>query len=314
MALRINDAKMRQLQSVAVMKYKLGLTNVEIAKRLNVSAMSISRFLDMALDVGIVRISVQTPIEEDTEMEKAIREKYGLRDIVVVSGGIDSDPLRATVMAAAEYLDMILTDNDVLGIAAGRTIGMTIPHLRLSSVKDPSSFEVVQIMGGNYVAGRSNPSSMISNFVNKFGANGFLMQVPSYAKTEEQYESIKESLWETFLHHWNSCTTLVFALGTVYPSLVDENDGMFGSEDYDEIVSKHAVGRLCGYWIDADGNLIDCSCNRRTFSIPFDIVRNVPIRVSVTSGIEKIDVLKAALKSRLVNVVITDTKTAKAIL
>ena len=314
MAQKINESKRRQLEAVATMKYKLGLSNAEIAKRLDVSAMSISRFLDMALDAGIVRISVRTSITEDDELENDLKNRFGLRDAVVASGGFDSNPLSITASSAAEYLDMILTDDDVLGIAAGNTIGMTIPHIRLSSMRDPSDLHVVQIMGGNYNAGKSNPSYMINTFVNRFGAKGFLMQVPQYARTVEQYEAARASLWDTFLAQWKSCTVLLFALGTLSEEIINENDGMVSESDYDELVQKRAVGRLFGYWIDSDGKLLDCSSNRKIFAIPFEIAKDVPLKIAVSSGEDRIPVIQAALKTGLLDVLITDSRTAKKLL
>lgn len=314
MAIIANDAKMRQLQMVSIMKYKLGMSNVDIAKKLGVSAMSISRFLDSALECGIVKISVQTPIEEDEELEKKLQKKYGLRDAIVVTGDLGSDPLSATTTAAAEYLDLILTNSDVLGIAAGKTIGKVIPKMRLTSVTDCSKFKVVQLMGGNYYAGKSNPSSMISGFASRFGANGFLLQQPLYAKTEDQFIVAKESLWPTFVQQWKSCTAAVLALGTISPAILNDSEGMFDENDYREIVSKNAVGRVFGHWIDADGNVLDCSCNRRIFSIPIEVAKSIPIRVGITSGIKKAEVLKAALKANLINVIVSDSKTIKFIL
>ena len=274
----------------------------------------VSRFLEMALDAGIVRISVRTSISEDEEIERELKERYGLRDAVVASCGFGEEPLAMTVNAAAGYLDIILTDDEVLGIAAGNTIGMTIPHIRLTSMRDPSDLHVVQIMGGNYDAGKSNPSYMISSFVNRFGAKGFLMQAPLYARTEEQYESAKASLWETFHSEWMKCTVLLFALGTLSEDLVKENHGLLSESDYTELVSKQSVGRLLGYWIDADGNLIDCACNRKIFAIPFETAGSVPLRVSISSGEKKLPILRAALKTGLINVLITDSRTAKLLL
>jgi deoxyribonucleoside regulator len=308
---KISDARIQTLQSVAVMKYKLGLSNVEIARRLNVSAMTISRFLDLAQEMGIIQISVKTSIEEDSELEKGLKERYNLKDCIVITGDIESEPIEATTVAAANYLDMILTDKDTFGLAAGRTIGKTISHMRLSSVSDTSKFTIVQLMGGSYFAEKSNPTTMISSFASRFGANGILLQQPLYTQTEEQSRLMRNAVWDNFMKRWQSCTVLAVGLGTVCPSVLQDNEGMLFDSDYREIVEKNAVGRIFGIWIGRDGNPIDCSCNRRAISIPMDIAMTIPLRVAISCGMEKIEVMRASLKSGLINCVITDMKTAR---
>ena len=314
MQTRLSESKLQKLQTVAVMKYKLGLSNVEIARRLNVSAMTISRFLDMALESGIVTISVKTSIIEDFDLEKEIKDRYSLKDVVVVAGDLDPEPIDATAIAAAHYMDMILTDQDIFGIFAGNTIGRVMPHMRLTSVNDPSRFRIIQLQGGTYNAGKTNPSSMISNFVNRFGASGFLLQQPRYARTQAQFEMTRDSVWATFLRQWQSCTVILSALGALSPNILQSDDQMLFEDDYRELVEKHSVGRIFGHWVDAEGRIVDCSCNRRAFTIPMETALTVPLRVGVVSGIEKAEVTRTALKANMVNSLVIDARTAKFIL
>ena len=59
---------------------------------------------------------------------------------------------------------------------------------------------------------------------------------------------------------------------------------------------------------------MDCSSNKKIFAIPFEIAKDVPLKIAVSSGEDRIPVIQAALKTGLLDVLITDSRTAKKLL
>ena len=139
----------------------------------------------------------------------------------------------------------------------------------------------------------------------------------STATIRNRIPGIREQIRATEELGWKFIETRAIgekSLGTLSEEIINENDGMVSESDYDELVQKRAVGRLFGYWIDSDGKLLDCSSNRKIFAIPFEIAKDVPLKIAVSSGEDRIPVIQAALKTGLLDVLITDSRTAKKLL
>jgi DNA-binding transcriptional regulator LsrR (DeoR family) len=90
-------------------------------------------------------------------------------------------------------------------------------------------------------------------------------------------------------------------------------DGFIGRDELFDLMRLGAVGELTGWAYDARGRIIDGGTNRRLTSVPHP----VPARthtVAAALGPAKVPAILAALGGRLVNGLITDEETAKAIL
>ena len=72
------------LADVAEMYYLEEKNQAEIAKAIGVTRSMVSRILTEARESGIVEIRIQRPLQSDAELESALKEKFGLKDIYVV--------------------------------------------------------------------------------------------------------------------------------------------------------------------------------------------------------------------------------------
>jgi len=90
-------------------------------------------------------------------------------------------------------------------------------------------------------------------------------------------------------------------------------DGFVTREELFELMRLGAVGEITGWAYDAKGRLIKGGTNQRLTSIP----PQVPAATSTIAaavGRAKVPAIKAALAGRLINGLITDEATARAIL
>jgi phosphoenolpyruvate---glycerone phosphotransferase subunit DhaK len=75
-----------------------------------------------------------------------------------------------------------------------------------------------------------------------------------------------------------------------------------------------AVGEICGKYFDARGEVLDADFNHRTISIDIRHLRQIPVVVGVAAGVEKANAVLAAVKGRLINVLVTDSSVAREML
>jgi DNA-binding transcriptional regulator LsrR (DeoR family) len=83
--------------------------------------------------------------------------------------------------------------------------------------------------------------------------------------------------------------------------------------DLDEAVANGAVGDLVNRFIDSNGRPVQAELNERIIGIDLDHLRQIPRVVGVAGGINKIEPIQAALRGKLIDVLITDQATAESL-
>lgn len=306
-----NLSRYDQLVTMSFLKYKLGYTYEKIAELFNVSVMTVSRMLKEAADEGIVTISVKIPIDEDEELSKQIKQKYELRNVLIVKNNKYEDAITTVSKAAASYLDMIILPRDVMGLAAGRVLSQVLPLMNIPSIdRNSSQFEVVQIQGGYPTLDAFHPTTTIGNFTNRFGIPGHLLLYPMYAASESIAEMIYDQNKEEFESLWSKCTILLTGIGVFEPDNLQYPENLLNHQDIEEIEKKGGLGVIFGRWFDSNGNYLDCSPNRKAISIKPNFQEKIPKRILVAFGDEKLAVINTLLKTSICNIFISDEKTA----
>ena len=102
-----NLPDLRLITKAARLYYEERLTQTEIASRLGISQVTVSRLLKKAEEYGIVRTTVVTPPGAFTELEDLLERKFGLSQVVVGEASRDSEQtvLSAIGSAAAQFLE-----------------------------------------------------------------------------------------------------------------------------------------------------------------------------------------------------------------
>ena len=90
-------------------------------------------------------------------------------------------------------------------------------------------------------------------------------------------------------------------------------DGFLTKRELDEVTRLGAVCDLTGWLFDADGKLVRSAINDRVTSVTREPAKDRPV-VGVAMGAPKIAAIHAALKGRLINGLITNESTARAVL
>ena len=77
------DLQRRQLTQISFLYYEKNMTQQEISKITGLSRIKVSRLLQKAKDMGIVKITVDYS-GSFLEMENKIAEKYKLKDVIII--------------------------------------------------------------------------------------------------------------------------------------------------------------------------------------------------------------------------------------
>jgi DNA-binding transcriptional regulator LsrR (DeoR family) len=90
-------------------------------------------------------------------------------------------------------------------------------------------------------------------------------------------------------------------------------DGFVSETELTEMQAAGAVGEVAGWVYDSQGRYLDLGTNTRVGGVRVTPGRDNPV-IGIAGGPSKVPAIVAALKSRILNGLITDELTARAIL
>lgn len=297
----------------AWLHYVGGLTQAAVAKRLGVASVKAHRLIARAVAEGAVKVTIDGDIVECVELENRIATRFGL-DYCEVAPDLDEIglPIRTLGMAAANFLRREIERGDaaVIGLGHGRTLAAMVQYLpRL----DAPDLKFVSLLGGltrNYSA---NPHDVMHRIAEKTGARAYVMPVPFFANTAEDREVLlaQRGVSEVFAMA-NGAALKVVGIGTVEVDAQLVSSGMIERKEIKAIQSGGGVGELLGHFFDAKGHILETALTARTLAVPF--ANTGDQIVAIAGGEDKIQAIRAVLSSRRLKGLITDERTARALI
>src|SRR5215475_8016238 len=118
-----NLPDLRLMTRAARLYYEERLIQSEIASRLGLTQVAVSRLLKKAQEHGIVRTTVVTPPGAFAELEESIERRFALNQVVIGEATSDSEEavLSAIGSAAAQFLESVVKPGEVIGLSSWST-------------------------------------------------------------------------------------------------------------------------------------------------------------------------------------------------
>jgi deoxyribonucleoside regulator len=311
---RINDnADILKLVEVSRLYYERDMTQAEIAKRMNTSRPAVSKLLSEARLRGIVKIDIKSPLLSDESLLEELCNAYHLKGgLVVPSGSTDEKLLtRLIISQAALYIEKLLSKVTRIGLGWGDTIGGLVDEIKSHTPREFETSHVCPVIGSapNDIKWyQTNELTRI--FAAKTGFTPHYLHAPAFPVTLENkalFENTAE--YQETSQLWRELEMVILGVGT-YPSVPDQaTAARFGYL----LREKKAVGMLATYYFDGDGNIIK-SKDDIVIRIARDDLERVDRAVLIGGGEKKINAVRGTLKTGLVNHLITDEKTARALI
>ena len=298
----------------AKLYYLLDCTQNEIAKKLGVSRPTVSRMLQTAKREGIVQIKICEKADRLTDLEAELEQKYGLKKAVVASVGQYEDHVIKTTIGlkAAEYLDSIVQDEDIIGVTWGTTIYHVAVELKKKQV---NNVQVVQLKGGISLSEKNTyVSEILYLFGKAFNASPHYLPLPAIVDNVVVKEAIMADRHiKRVIDMGKRANIALFTCGQIKSDSLLFNLGYFSEEDAGMLYST-AVGDISSRFFDKDGHVCSQSLDERTLGIELEELKKKDYSILVAGGSHKIESIHAALKGEYANVLVTDQYTARFIL
>lgn len=298
----------------AWLHYAAGLTQAEVASRLGVTNLKAHRLIARANQNGAVKITIDGDVAECVVLEMQIAARFGL-DYCEVTPDLHEDgpPLRALGIAGAGFLqrEIDAIGNGLIGVGHGRTLSAAVADM---TRVDAGQVRFVSLMGGltrNYAA---NPYDVIHRLAEKTGASAFVMPVPFFANSAEDREVLlaQRGVREVF-NLAGRADLLVVGIGTAEPEAQLVASQMIEVSEIREVRQLGGVGEMLGHFFDKNGKPLESSLGSRTLSPDIGDLQGRRI-VAIAGGAEKVGAISAVLKSGCLKGLITDERTAAALM
>ena len=307
------DTNLEELMVVAAsLYYDDELTHEQIAKKLHMSRVAVTRLLQRARREGIVQVKITKPLPLQYKLEQKLQKTFGLKDIIVVKarGSLDAT-LNAIGQAGAEHLQQSVFSNCRLGVGWSTTVSRMAPYLE--KFQSPAGVVVNELAGR--LLGVVNPYSISGQVAQMLDAPVEPLSVPVVVQNARARDIIlKEPTIAMALEHARQCDIAFVGLGDVSDDCTLVRTGFMTAEQMAELRGRGAVGDILMRFYDDSGRHVPSPLERRVISLAMEDIRRIPYIVAMVGGPTKLDTILGAMRGGLCHCLITDTGTAEQIL
>ena len=328
------------LRKIAYMYYEDNLSQEEIAEKISFSRQFVSKALQRAKERGIVKTTIVPDLREGylRKLSRDVRRGLNLDDVVLVAGrpptesssdGLQDDVISEIAAAAAEYLDQILEEEDVLAVSGGRTfMRAVVSHLNPS--RQLPKLRVVSMIGFVESRTTAGDANLIAyDIARAYGATHVWYCIPavmphSPSMTPEALRNLNLSVKVSRDSILLSEQANVYIFGLWTPHTNDEvvMRGILSRNVMDVFEAYHPVADINHWVFDAEGRCINQLLDPPPFHLTGFPIPQLKQRIAEGAqsilvsggGPAYIPAIRSVLKAGLANILVTDHITASQLL
>jgi len=302
---------------VARLYHERGLSQREIAERLEQSQPTVSRLLKRAETEGIVRVVVAHPPGTHPALEEGIQEKYGLHEAMVVDAATREEALLRDLGGAAAYhLETSLKRGDVVGLSSwSATLLAMVDSMR--SLARPTGSSVVQILGGvGSPEAEVHAAHLTRRLARLVGGEARLLPAPGVVGSAAAREILfRDRFVREAMARLEEVTVALVGIGSLEPSrLLAASGNVFAPRELEGLRKKGAVGDVCLRFFDPQGAVIRTPLARRVIGMTLEQLKRVKRTIGIAGGRRKYEAILGALRGGWINVLVTDRGTAERLM
>jgi DNA-binding transcriptional regulator LsrR (DeoR family) len=291
-----------------------GHTQDEIARMLQVSRASAQRLVSLCLAERLITFRLEHPITACMELAAKLKGRFDLVHCEVVP----TDPASPNAAAGiaercANLLDLTLRSETPVIVALGTGRAVRAAVERVTPIERPNH-QIVSLVGNISADGSASFFDTVGRLADRTGARHYPMPLPFLMSSEDERNRMVriEPIAKVKAIAAKADLRLV-GIGQMDQKAQIHIDGFVTREELFEMMRLGAVGEVTGWAFDAKGRLIKGGTNKRLTSIPPQVPAQTTT-IAAALGPAKVPAIRAALSGRMVNGLVTDEATARAVL
>lgn len=298
--------------------YERGYTQTDIAKKLNISRVTLGKLLEEARNEGMIKIEIidVRGAMRLLQLEEQFKQRFGLQDIKLVDcQNMDKEgSIRRIASEAAFYFEQHIRDGMKLGFTWGRTLNSMVEHLNEN--RGIHDLMVYTLVGVASSSADFQPNILAQSLIRKYNGNTNIITAPFMCQSAEVCQAMKqEPQIADILQTAHELDMTMVGIGEEPVKNADHlSDYPFDTAIINELVEAGAVGDICGNFFDIRGQLCNTSLTDRIVSIDLNDLHRHKKVVGIGGGPSKVRSVLGALNGRYLDVLITDVQTAEEVL
>ncbi len=305
--MKVSDEKIL-MSEAATLYYEKKHTQQEIAELMNLSRQTVSKLLNDAVKENIVEIKIHNPQKDCEELERLICERFGIRSCVVCGVSSKNESIRRlmVVKAAQDYIVPILDKGGLkIAVSWGRTIQALIEQIPDMNTNGNIVFPLFGATDNENSYFSSN--ELARSMADKIGANVKYAWFPYLADSNRDSDLVKKlSYYKKMDALWNNADIAIVGIGNT--EILEVFGKTFG---YSERHAQ-AVGDVATHFFNEQGEFIPLYQNSLCASA--SNIRNAKQTIAIACGNAKVRAIRGALRTGLIDTLVTDEYTARRIL
>jgi DNA-binding transcriptional regulator LsrR (DeoR family) len=309
-----NDKRLDEAARAGWLYFIAGHTQDEIAKALKVSRATAQRLVSLCLSERLITFRLEHPIAACMALAADLTKAFALEHCDVVP----TDPAAPTGLAgiaerAASLLESVLRSEKpkIVAMGTGRAMRAAVEHV---APMDCPNHQLVSLVGNIATDGSASLFDTVGRLADLTKARHYPTPLPFLMATEAEREQLLriDPIIRVRALAAKADLRLV-GIGQMDRKAQVHVDGFIDREELLELMRLGAAGELAGWAYDAQGRVIDGGTNRRLTSVPPPVPAKA-LTVGAALGAAKVEAIRAALHGHLINGLITDEATARALL
>ncbi|MBX3569784.1 MAG: MarR family transcriptional regulator [Rhizobiaceae bacterium] len=302
----LDSATRTTLHTVAKMHYEADLSQIEIARRLGISAATVSRLLRRARAEGIVRIEV-LDLATPEDLRPQLIDRLGLRDAALVATS-DVGQLASLAGPVGGLLrEASLKQDAVLALGWGRAVREIV---RAGLPRLPGITVVPATGGMEEGAAHFQINEFVRLAAEQIGGTPQFIHAPYLPSPALRQAFLSDPGVQSRIALWDRIEAAIVGVGL--PHAVDPVHANAATAG--EKALAHAAGDVIRHYFDADGRLLSWDGDERLIAVSPAQLRQIPLVIAAAASPRKARAIIGAVRAGLVNAIVTDVATAQAIL
>jgi len=296
------------MSEAAILYYEQKLTQQEIANRMGLTRQTVSSLLSRALDEKVVEITIHNPQAECRALETEIRQKFDISRVIVCSVSNRDEALRKTmtVRAATEYLrPLFLAGGQKIALSWGRTIQNLIQQMPILHTYGNVVFPLFGAT--DHECSYFSSNELVRSMADKLGASAKYAWFPYLADSKEDRDLIQRlSYYKKMQELWRSADIAIVGIGNT--EILDLFGKTFGySPNHAQV-----IGDIATHFFDENGTCMNLY--EHSLCASAEDLKTAKQTIAIACGDHKAKAIAGALRTKLLDTLITDEATARRVL
>lgn len=306
--------KTNLLVTAARLYYENEYSQNQIAEKLGISRPYVSKLLSQAKADGIVSITINDPNNFESAKSRALREKYGLKRVIIIPEGGEKAKTTAFGAAISRYLNSVLKSGDIISTSWGNSMYRCTKNLVKKT--DLTDITVVQLCGGISNIGRNiYANEVLQNVSQAYDATPYSLPLPAVVDDARVKKVVcNDKSIKNVLDMAEKSRVALITMGRFGHDNALESAGYITYDQVEDLKVHGAVGDIWSHIITSDGEICDPDLDSRTVGIPLKKMLEKPHRVGVAMDRGRAQCTLGAIRGGYINVLIADEAVADFLL